>query len=117
MSQSVGRPKQQKRNAATSSNSRVPLFVQAKVVLRNPRPQSLRNEHAAQDRLAVRIAAHVAVRHVRVAALFVMPVERVEMMMLGATVLRARRRSGCLGGFGLFAHVRVLRKDACAAET
>lgn len=69
------------------------------------------------ERLTIRIAAHVAVRHVRVAALFVMPVERVQVMMLGATVLRARRRGGCLGGFSLLAHVRVLREDACAAET
>ncbi len=45
-----------------------------------------------------------------------MSAEGIEVMvMLCAT--RARRRSGRgLGRFGLLAHVRVLRVDACAAE-
>jgi len=80
-------------------------------------PAKLAHPTRGFERLAVCTAAHVAVRHVRVAALFVVPVERVEMVMLGTAVLRARRRSGCLDGFGLLAHVRVLREDARAAET
>lgn len=73
------------------------------------------------DCLLVGVAAHIAVRHVRVAAgflaLLVMSMEWVEMVvMLGAAC--ARRRGGCgLGRFGLLAHIRVLREDTAAAET
>lgn len=90
-----------------------------KVVLRNSRA---REAFACDvDCLLVRVAAHIAVRHVRVAAgflaLLVMSVERVHVVMvLGAAC--ARRRGGCgLGRFGLLAHIRVLREDAAAAET